>query len=80
MLAARRVYRLTEHTIDKRASRCSGPCTRWRRWSTTLSDPFTPWQITVLYGDHGTHEQFHAEFEMDMGLVLLPSEKLLTAV
>ena len=75
VLAARRVYRLTERTIDKRGQQMLLPEYVLEGWSSTLPDPFTPEQIIALYADHGTHEQFHSEFKTDMDLVGLPSGK-----
>jgi len=45
-------------------------------WSTTLPEAhFSCEQVIALYADHGTHEQFHAEFKTDMDLTRLPSGK-----
>jgi hypothetical protein len=30
--------------------------------------------VIALYADHGTHEQFHAEFKTDLDLTRLPSQ------
>jgi hypothetical protein len=77
VLALRRVYRLTERTIDKRGQQMLLPEYTLEGWSTTLPDTpaFDMQQIIDLYADHGTHEQFHSEFKTDMGLVRLPSGK-----
>ena len=75
VLAARRVYRLTERTIDKRGQQMLLPEYVLEGWSTTLPNAFTPEQVIALYADHGTHEQFHSEFKTDMDLVRLPSGK-----
>ena len=76
VLAARRVYRLTERTIDKRGQQMLLPEYVLEGWSTTLPDAaFSPEQVIALYADHGTHEQFHSEFKTDMDLVRLPSGK-----
>jgi hypothetical protein len=75
VLAARRVYRLTERTIDKKGQQMLLPEYVLEGWSTTLPNAFTPEQIIALYADHGTHEQFHSEFKTDMDLVRLPSGK-----
>ena len=74
-LTVRRVYRLTERTIDKKAQQMLLPEFVLEGWSTTLPQAFTPAQIIALYADHGTHEQFHSEFKTDMDLVRLPSGK-----
>ena len=76
VLAARRVYRLTERTIDKRGQQMLLPEYVLEGWSTTLPEAtFTPEQVIALYADHGTHEQFHSEFKTDMDLNRLPSGK-----
>jgi len=72
---ARRVYRLTERTIDKRGQQMLLPEYVLEGWSTTLPERFTPEQVIALYEDHGTHEQFHSEFKTDMDLTRLPSGK-----
>jgi hypothetical protein len=76
VLAARRVYRLSERTIDKRGQQMLLPKYVLEGWSPTLPEAsFTPEQVFALYADHGTHEQFHTEFKSDMDLVRLPSGK-----
>jgi len=76
VLAARRVYRLTERTIDKRGQQMLLPEYVLEGWSTTLAQAaFSPEQVIALYADHGTHEQFHSEFKTDMDLTRLPSGK-----
>jgi hypothetical protein len=61
-LAARRVYRLTERTIDKHGQQLLLPEYVLEGWSTTLPEAhFSCEQVIALYADHGTHEQFHAE-------------------
>jgi hypothetical protein len=72
---ARRVYRLTERTIDKHGNPLLLPDYLLEGWTTTLPQHFTPAQIIELYCDHGTHEQFHSEFKTDMDLERLPSGK-----
>jgi hypothetical protein len=76
VLTLRRVYRLTERTIDKRGQKMLLPEYTLEGWSTTLPQAsFTPEQVIALYADHGTHEQFHSEFKTDMDLTRLPSGK-----
>ena len=36
---------------------------------------FSATAIIALYADHGTHKQFHSEFETDLYLTRLPSGK-----
>ena len=76
-MAVRRIYRLTERTIDKHGQQMLLPEYVLEGWSTTLpqTDAFGAQQIIDLYADHGTHEQFHSEFKTDMDLVRLPSGK-----
>jgi hypothetical protein len=67
-LQARRVYSLTERTIDKSNQQMLLPEYVLEGWSTTLPDTqaFAAQQIIDLYADHGTYEQFRSEFETDM--------------
>ena len=74
-LTVRRVYQLTERTIDKKGQQMLLPEYVLEGWNTTLPEAFTPQQIIELYADHGTHEQFHSEFKTDMDLERLPSGK-----
>jgi hypothetical protein len=71
----RRVYRLTERTIDKHGNALLLPEYVLEGWTTTLAATFSPAEIMALYGDHATHEQFHSEFKSDMDLERLPSGK-----
>ena len=71
----RRVYRLTERTIDKRGNALLLPEYVLEGWTTTLPQKFTPAEVIALYCDHATHEQFHSEFKTDMDLERLPSGK-----
>lgn len=73
--AVRRVYHLTERTIDKHGHALLLPAYELEGWTTTLPVQFSPAQIMALYADHGTHEQFHSEFKTDMDLERLPSGK-----
>ena len=75
VLAARRVYRLSERTIDRRGQQMLLPEYVLEGWTSTLPESFTPESIMALYADHGTHEQFHSEFKTDMDLTRLPSGK-----
>ena len=72
---ARRIYRLTERTIDKHGHPLLLPNDCLEGWTTTLPQHFTPAQIIELYCDHATHEQFHSEFKTDLDLERLPSGK-----
>ncbi len=72
---ARRVYRLTERTIDKHGVVLLLPEYVLEGWTTTLPQRFEAADIIALYCDHATHEQFHSEFKTDMDLERLPSGK-----
>jgi hypothetical protein len=71
----RRVFRLTERTIDKHGVVLLLPDYVLEGWTTTLPAKFSPAEIIALYCDHATHEQFHSEFKTDMDLERLPSGK-----
>ena len=71
----RRVYRLTERTVDKHGVVLLLPEYVLEGWTTTLPERFNAGEIIALYGDHATHEQFHSEFKTDMDLERLPSGK-----
>jgi hypothetical protein len=72
----RRVVRLIERTIDRRGQALLVPEIELEGWTTSLAqDRFDAQQIIALYADHGTHEQFHAEFKTDLDLTRLPSGK-----
>lgn len=69
----RRVYRLTEPTIDKHAVVLLIPEYVLEGWTSTLPEKFSSTEIIALYFDHATHERFHSEFKTDMDLERLPS-------
>ena len=72
----RRVLRLIERTVDKQGQVLLVPEYELEGWTTSLSaQTFSPAAIIALYADHGTHEQFHAEFKTDLDLTRLPSGK-----
>ena len=72
---ARRVYRLTERTIDKHGNTLLLPEYVLEGWTTTLPERLGCAEVIALYCDHATHEQFHSEFKSDMDLERLPSGK-----
>ena len=72
---ARRLYRLTERSIDKSGNPLLLPDYVLEGWTTTLPTRFAAHEIIALYCDHATHEQFHSEFKTDMDLERLPSGK-----
>jgi hypothetical protein len=72
----RRIYRLVERTIERCGQQLLMPEIELEGWTTSLkAEPFDAQAIIALYADHGTHEQFHAEFKTDLDLVRLPSGK-----
>ena len=71
----RRVLRLIERTIGAAGQHLILPEYELDGWTTTLPERITPEQVIALYADHGTHEQFHAEFKTDLDLTRLPSGK-----
>lgn len=76
--ALRRLYRLTERTLDRRGQPMLLPEYVLEGWTTTLGPEVSHEQVIALYRDHATHEQFHAEFKSDMDLRRLPSGKFAT--
>ena len=74
-LVLRRVYRLTERTIDKHGQPMLLPEYILEGWTTTLAASISAAQVIGLYADHATHEQYHGEFKSDLGLERLPSGK-----
>ncbi len=72
---ARRIYRLSERTIDKHGVVLLLPEYVLEGWTTTLPTRFEAADIIARYCDHATHEQFHSEFKTDMDLERLPSGK-----
>lgn len=74
----RRVLRLVERTISAGGQHLILPEYELDGWTTTLPKHMGPEQIIALYADHGTHEQFHAEFKTDLDLTRLPSGKFAT--
>jgi hypothetical protein len=71
----RRVLRLVERTIGAAGQHLIMPEHELDGWTTTLPAQLGAQQVIDLYADHGTHEQFHAEFKTDLDLTRLPSGK-----
>ena len=71
----RRVLRLVERTIGSGGQHLILPEYELDGWTTTLPTRIDAQQVMALYADHGTHEQFHAEFKTDLDLTRLPSGK-----
>lgn len=74
----RRVLRLIERTISAAGQHLIVPEYELDGWTTTLPPRLGAQEIIDLYADHGTHEQFHAEFKTDLDLTRLPSGKFAT--
>jgi len=74
----RRVLRLVERTISAAGQHLIVPEYEFEGWTTTLPPRMGPQHVIDLYADHGTHEQFHAEFKTDLDLTRLPSGKFAT--
>lgn len=74
----RRVLRLAERTIGAGGQHLIVPEYELDGWTTTLPAHIDAAQVIALYADHGTHEQFHAEFKTDLDLERLPSGKFET--
>jgi hypothetical protein len=74
-LPVRRVLRLVERTIGSHGQHLILPEFELEGWTTTLPSGLDAGKIIALYADHGTHEQFHAEFKTDLDLTRLPSGK-----
>jgi hypothetical protein len=71
----RRVLRLVERTIGCGGQHLIMPEVEIDGWTTTLPARIDAQAVIELYADHGTHEQFHAEFKTDLDLTRLPSGK-----
>ena len=71
----RRVLRLIERTIGSHGQHLILPEYELDGWTTSLPSSLDAQNIIALYADHGTHEQFHAEFKTDLDLTRLPSGK-----
>jgi hypothetical protein len=71
----RRVYRLTERTIDKHGHALLLPEYVLEGLTTTLPERLNCEEVIALYCDHASHEQFNSEFKSDMDLERLPSGK-----
>lgn len=69
------VFEVVERTI-KKGQTLIIPELEVATWWTSLDDD--AFQITLLYHDHGTSEQFHSEIKTDMALERLPSEHFST--
>ena len=74
----RRVLRLAERTISASGQHLIEPEYELDGWTSTLPQSIGAQQIIDLYADHGTHEQFHAEYKTDLDLTRLPSGKFET--
>jgi hypothetical protein len=73
--ALRIVFEVTERTM-KNGQWMLVPEVEVDTYWTSLGDD--PYQVILLYHDHGTCEQFHSEIKTDMDLERLPSERFST--
>jgi len=72
----RRVMRLIERTIDRHGQALLLPQYMLEGWWTSLDEETaSDADITALYKDHATDEQFHSEFKTDLDIERLPSGK-----
>lgn len=69
------VFDVTERTIKKGQSLLVPEVEVDTYWTSLTDDPY---QVVLLYHDHGTCEQFHSEIKSDMDLERLPSEHFST--
>lgn len=65
------VFRLTVRETDALGQAFIEPKVEIRLFWTNLPDP--PEAIIACYADHGTSEQFHAEYKSDLGMEQFPS-------
>lgn len=66
------VFEVTERTVKKGQPLLFPEVTVDTYWASLDLDPY---EIILLYHDHGTSEQFHSELKTDMDLERLPSER-----
>jgi hypothetical protein len=75
----RDIYCLIEMSHDANGQRLLFPRREVHAWRTNLpAEAFTAHEVVDLYKDHGTSEQFHAEFKGELDLERLPSSKFKT--
>jgi hypothetical protein len=75
----REVYCLVEMRYDANGQRLLFPRREVHAWRTNLpAEAFTAHEVVDLYKDHGTSEQFHAEFKGELDPERLPSGKFRT--
>lgn len=65
------IFRFIERTSDHEGQRFIDPQLEVRMFWTNLDE--SPDEIISLYADHGTSEQFHAEYKTDLGMEQFPS-------
>jgi hypothetical protein len=74
--AFKRIVRVTEQTMDQHGQMLLTPQITLEGWWTDLN--LNPEEVSALYRDHATSEQFHSEFKTDLDLERLPSGKFAT--
>lgn len=75
----RDVYCLIEMDYDANGQKLLFPRREVHAWRTNLPlEAFSPCDVVDLYKDHGTSEQFRAEFKGELDLERLPSGKFKT--
>lgn len=74
----REVVCLIEQSLEKNGQKLLFPKRTVHAWRTNLPDEFCAREVVDLYKDHGTSEQFHAEFKGEMDMERLPSGKFKT--
>lgn len=74
----REVVCLIEQSLEKNGQKLLFPKRTVYAWRTNLPDEFGAREVVDLYKDHGTSEQFHAEFKGELDMERLPSGKFKT--
>jgi hypothetical protein len=74
----REVVCLIEQLLEKDGQKLLFPKRTVYAWRTNLPDEFSACEVVDLYKDHGTSEQFHAEFKGELDMERLPSGKFKT--
>ena len=74
----REVVCLIEQSLEKNGQKLLFPKRTVYAWRTNLPDEFDAQEVVDLYKDHGTSEQFHAEFKGELDMERLPSRKFKT--
>ena len=70
---------MVEHTLSASGQNLIVSEYQLDGWTTSLPQHLDAQAIIGLHADHGTHEQFHAEFKTDLDLCRLPLGKFDTS-